>query len=88
MRKKALRLACWNADGVRGRKQLLDHFLWQHGIDLCLLTESHLSSGDVSQLANCVFHRNDRLTEGGGTSILVRRGINHHDVPEQGLEKL
>jgi len=34
---KALRLACWNADGVRGRKQEMDIFLGQHGIDICLL---------------------------------------------------
>jgi hypothetical protein len=26
-RAKPLRLACWNADGVRGRKLELEHFL-------------------------------------------------------------
>ena len=31
---KALRLACWNADGVRGRKLQLEHFLNQHGVDI------------------------------------------------------
>jgi len=34
---KDLRLACWNADGVRGRKLELEHFLSQHGVDICLL---------------------------------------------------
>jgi hypothetical protein len=72
---KALRLACWNADGVRGRKQELDHFLGQHGTDICLLTVTHLRSDEVFRLANYVCHRNNRLTEGGGTAILVRRGI-------------
>jgi hypothetical protein len=85
---KALRLACWNANGVRGRKQELDHFLGQHGIDICLLTETHLRSGEVFRLANYVCHRNDRLTQGGGTAILVRRGIDHHAVPIQGLQHL
>jgi exonuclease III len=37
-----LRLACWNANGIRGRKQELEHFLGQHGIDIYLLTETHL----------------------------------------------
>jgi hypothetical protein len=33
-RAKPLRLACWNADGVRGRKFDMEHFLNQHGVDI------------------------------------------------------
>jgi hypothetical protein len=33
---KTLRLACWNADGVRGRKFELDKFFGQHGVDMSL----------------------------------------------------
>jgi endonuclease/exonuclease/phosphatase family metal-dependent hydrolase len=85
---KALRLACWNADGIRGKEQKLEHFLGQHGIDICLLTETHLSSGVVFRLANNVCHRNDRRIAGDGTAILVSRDIDHHAVPIQGLEYL
>jgi hypothetical protein len=84
----ALRLACWDTGGVRGRKQKLDHFLEQHGIDICLLAETHLRSGEVFRLANYVCHRNDRLNEKGETAILVRRGIVHNTVPVQGLQHL
>jgi hypothetical protein len=45
---KALRLACWNADGVRGRKLELERFLGQHGVDICLLTETHLRERETS----------------------------------------
>jgi hypothetical protein len=83
-----LRLACWNADGVRSRKQELDHFFGHNGIDICLLAETHLRAGEVFRLANHDCHRNDRLTEGCGTAILVRRGIVHHAVPVQGLQHL
>ena len=38
VRCKALHLACWNADGVRGRKLELEHFLSQDGVDICLLS--------------------------------------------------
>ena len=85
---RALRLACWNADGVRGRKMELDHFLGKHGVDICLLTETHLRSGQVFRLANYVCHRTDRPTEGGGTAILVRRGIDHYAIPVPGLTQL
>jgi hypothetical protein len=33
---EVLRLACWNTDGVRGRKLELEHFLRQHGVDVSL----------------------------------------------------
>ena len=58
-------MACWNADGVRGRKLELDHFLGQYVIDIYLLTESPLLSGEAFRMAT------DRLAEGAGTAILV-----------------
>ena len=39
-------------------------------------------------MAKYVCHRTDRLTEGGGTDVLVRRGIDHYAVPVQGLKHL
>ena len=88
VRSKALRLACWNADGVRGRKLELEHFLSQHGVDICLLSETFLKPDQAFRLANYVCHRTDRPTAGGGTAILVRRGIVHHSVPVPGLTHL
>jgi hypothetical protein len=56
VRSKALRLACCNADGVRGRKLDLEHFLSQHGVDICLLIETFLNLGQAFRLANYVCH--------------------------------
>jgi hypothetical protein len=53
-----------------------------------MLTEINLMSCGVFRLANNLCHLNDRLIEGGGTAILIRRGIDHHAVPVQGLEHL
>jgi exonuclease III len=39
---KALRLACWNTDGVRSRKLELEEFLSEHGFDIILLNETQL----------------------------------------------
>jgi hypothetical protein len=85
---KDLRLACWNANGVRGRKLELEHFLSQHGVDICLLSETFLKPGQAFRVANYVCHRKDRLTAGGGTAILVGRGIVHHLVPVPGLTQM
>jgi hypothetical protein len=39
-------------------------------------------------LAVCVFHRNDRLIEGGGTVVLVRRGVDNYAVTVQAVQHL
>ena len=70
---KALRLAFWNADVVRGRRVTLDHFLAQHGVYVCLLNKTHFDPEQAFRFANYVCHRTDRMSRGGGTAILVRR---------------
>jgi hypothetical protein len=77
---KPLRLVCWNADGVLGRKHELQHLFNQLGIDICLFSETFLNPRQAFRLASYICHRTDRLTAGGGTAILVRRGIVHHSV--------
>jgi hypothetical protein len=74
------------ASGVRGRKLELKQFLSEHGVDICLLNETHLKSDQALRFANYVCHRTDRPIRGGGTAILVRRGIDHYAVPVSGLQ--
>jgi hypothetical protein len=51
-----------------------------------LLTETHHRTVEAFRIANC--HCTNRLSEGGGTVILVRRGIGHYAVPAQDLKHL
>jgi exonuclease III len=83
-----LRLTCWNADGVRGRKLELQQFLSEHGVDIYLLNETHLVAKRALRSVNYVCHRKDRSTPGGGTAILVHKGIDHYAVPVSGLQYL
>jgi hypothetical protein len=50
----ALRLALWNAYGVRGRRTELNHFLAQHGVDVRLVNDTHLDPGQAFRFANCL----------------------------------
>jgi hypothetical protein len=52
-----LRLACWNADGVRGRKLEMEQFLGGHGVDIFVLNNIHLVAGSALRFANYVCHR-------------------------------
>jgi len=81
---KALRLACWNANGVRVRKLQQKHFLYQHGVNICLF----LNPGQALRLAYYVYHHTNILTAGCGTATLIRHGIFHRSVPVQGLTHL
>jgi exonuclease III len=56
-RSKALRLASWNMDEVRGRKRDMEHFLNQHCVDICLLSEILVIPRQDFRVANCVCHR-------------------------------
>jgi hypothetical protein len=87
-RGKTLRLACWNADGLRGRKLELEKFLGQHCVDMCLLIKTFINPGEAFRLANYVCNRTDRQTAGVGTTILVRRGLAHNLVRVPGLIQL
>jgi len=49
-----MRLACWTADGVRGRKLELEHFISQHDVDICRLSETFLDSGQDFRIDNYV----------------------------------
>jgi len=59
---KTLALACCNADGVRGKKLELEHFLNQHGVHICLLSETFLNPVQAYRLANYICHRTERIT--------------------------
>jgi hypothetical protein len=47
---KALRLTYWNADGVRGRTLKLEHFINQHHVNICHLSEAFLNTAQAFQL--------------------------------------
>jgi hypothetical protein len=83
-----LRLAYWNAYRVCGKKLELDQFLSEHGVDICLLNETHLESGRAFRFANYVCHQTDPQAQGGGTAILIPRDIEHYAVPVSGLRHL
>jgi len=79
-RDKYLRLACWNALEVCGRMLDLEHFLKQHSVEICLLSETILNPGEVFRRANYICHRTDGMTAGRGRAILVRLGIVENSV--------
>jgi hypothetical protein len=53
-----------------------------------LLDKTILEAELALDFANYVYHRTDLPTPGGGTAILVHKGIDHKAVPVSGLQYL
>ena len=62
VRCKTLRLACSNADRT---KLEMEYFLGQHGVDICIVSETSLKPDQAFLFPNYVCHRTDRPTAGG-----------------------
>ncbi|GFY09405.1 hypothetical protein TNCV_1942151 [Trichonephila clavipes] len=58
-----LRIAAWNANGVRSRIVELRDFINKHSLDIILLQESHLRPGVSIRVPNYTLYRNDRETQ-------------------------
>jgi hypothetical protein len=82
---KALRLACWNADGFRGWK--LEHFLSQHRVDMSL---DRNSSERERRLSACKLRLSpNRLGPQRETEQQYwSSGIDHYTLPVLGLTQL
>ena len=79
-KRKAVPLDRRNEERLQGRKVELEHFLYQHEVDICFLSESFRNPGQAFRLASYVCHRTDRKIAGGGTATPVRRGLVQHSV--------
>jgi hypothetical protein len=62
---------------VRGKKLELEHFFNQHGVDICILSDTFLNPGKAFRLANYVCHHTDN-DSGGRHSHLGPPSYSHH----------
>ena len=71
-----LRLAHWNAEGVRQKKTELQNFLKQNSIDVCTIQETHLTQNHRFYVRGYETYRQDRESRSkGGVVTLVRNTI-------------
>lgn len=60
----------------------MDFFQYQQRIEVCLLAEMNLRSSEAFLVPKYIYHT-DWLAKGIGTVIMVRRFIDHYNVPVQ-----
>ncbi|GFX98075.1 hypothetical protein TNCV_4907241 [Trichonephila clavipes] len=77
-----LKIASWNANGVRSRTVELRDFIDKHHPDIILIQETHLGPGDTLHIPNFTTYRNDRpytpnRSPRGGTAIIIKSSLSH-----------
>ncbi|GFW73553.1 hypothetical protein TNCV_4327101 [Trichonephila clavipes] len=78
-----LRIAAWNANGVRSRIVELRDFINKHSLDIILIQETHLRPGVSIRVPNYTLYRNDTQTQNipsGDTAILIKSSLNLHHI--------
>jgi exonuclease III len=86
----SLRIALWNANGLRNHKIELQNFLNIHKIDVALMSETHFTTRTVFKLPNYkvyhIPHPDDRAH--GGAAIIIRNSISHYELLHHQTEKI
>ena len=72
---KRIKIALWNANGIRTKTDELTYFLQKHQVDICLLNETKLTKSIKFNIRNYTTYRQDRDQCGGGVAILIKHNI-------------
>lgn len=76
-----MRIATWNSNGIQNRKLGLEAFLKEQNIDVCLISESHLTLQSIVKLRGYkvynTFHPSNKAKD--GTAVIVKDNIIHHE---------
>lgn len=85
------KIATWNADGLPQHLEEIKIFLINHDIDIMLISESHLTDKHYIQIPKFKVYHTKHPAEGkahGGTALIIREKIKHHEIEKQEKEYL
>ena len=78
---KSYRIATWNANGLLRHRQELVLFLEENKIDILLASETHFTEKSYFKINDYIMYdtKHPDGTAHGGTAILIRKNIKHHE---------
>ena len=78
MDRKDIRITTWNANGIDDRKEILHTFLIEQKIDICLLSETHLTKQCQLKIPGYdIFTSNHPDNQAhGGSAIVIKKILN------------
>ena len=80
-----LKIAHWNANGLRNKIEQLKNFIYEHNIDIMLINETKFTSRNNCNIQGYKTLRADRISTGtknpgGGIAIFVKNGIPSSEI--------
>lgn len=76
-----LRIATWNANGIKNKKHELEAFLKMQNIDVCLISETHSTRQSYLKIQGYqlyeTIHPDNQAR--GGTAVIIKNYIKHHE---------
>ena len=76
-----LTIITWNACTLTGKTDDLADTLTRQVIDIALIQETRLQPQTNFKISNYKIYKKDRQNnQGGGTAILIKRSIKHHEI--------
>lgn len=90
MNRKDLIIATWNANGILDHREELEAFLYEQEIDICLISETHLTTQNYVKFKGyntyCTIHPTD--TARGGSAVVIKENIKHHENSKIEIEEI
>lgn len=85
-----LKIAIWNANGLCQHAQEVKLFLQNNNIDVMLVSEAHFTLKSHLQIPRYQIYitRHPDGNAHGGTAIIIREGIKHHELEGYNMEHL
>lgn len=82
-----IKIIHWNCRKVGNKKSEFKQFIKENKIHIILLNKTHLTRASKFNMLNYYIYRNDRIyaTNVGGTAILIKNNIIHHQINIQTL---
>lgn len=77
-------ISFWNANSVTHKKQQIEQYIYEHNIDILLISETFLKPGHRFNLANYNTYRRDR---DNGPAVLIKSNIDHHELAVPQLDQ-
>lgn len=77
----SIKLAEWNANGLANHSQELTCFITNNNIDIMMISETHFTSKSYIKIPNYNIYTTNHPTGSahGGTAIIVKNSIKHHE---------
>lgn len=82
MTRNPMKIVTWNANGILNKLQTFELFLNNHDVDICLVSETHITSKNYINIKNYKVYNAihpDDLPK-GGSAVIIKNNFDHFEV--------